>query len=119
MKLLKLISLLFVFNVTMLQANEADVIDVKVRKNSDQSYHFDVTIKHKDEGWKHYVNKWEILAPSGKVLATRVLHHPHVNEQPFTRSLFSVKIPKGIKQVTVRAYDSVHHYGGLEQLINL
>ncbi len=119
MKFLKLLSFLLVFTSSTLYANEADVINVKVRLNSDRSYHFDVTIKHNDEGWNHYVNKWDIVSPDGKVIATRVLHHPHVNEQPFTRSLFSVKIPNNIKQVTVRAYDSVHHYGGLEQDVAL
>ena len=72
-----------------------------------------MTVRHKDEGWNHYVNKWEILSPDRKVLATRVLHHPHVNEQPFTRSIYSVKIPKGMKSIIIRAYDSVHHFGGL------
>jgi len=100
-------------------AGEANVIDVKFRLNNDRSYHFDVTVKDQDEGWEHYVNKWEILSPDGTVLATRVLHHPHVNEQPFTRSIYSVKIPKGIKNVTVRAYDSVHHYGGIEYDVSL
>jgi len=100
-------------------SDEADVIDVKIRLNSDKSYHFEVTVKHQDEGWNHYVNKWEVLSPSGKVLAVRVLHHPHVNEQPFTRSLFSVKIPSNIMKVTVRVYDSVHHYGGIEKDVSL
>jgi len=99
-------------------ANEANVIGVKTHLNSDQSYRFDVTIKHNDDGWSHYVNKWEILSPSGKVIATRVLQHPH-EVQPFTRSLYHVKIPKEMTHVRVRAYDSVHHYGGLEQDVNL
>jgi len=40
--------------------------------------------------------------------------HPHENEQPFTRSLSGVVIPEGITEVTLRAKDSVHEYGGLE-----
>lgn len=119
MSFLKILSFMLVLIFSSVQANEADVIKVKVKLNSDRSYHFDVTIKHKDEGWNHYVNKWDIISPSGKVIATRVLHHPHVNEQPFTRSLFSVKIPQGMKHVTIRAYDSVHRYGGIEQDVAL
>jgi hypothetical protein len=69
-------------------------------------------VLHKDEGWKHYANKWDVVAPDDSVLGTRTLYHPHVNEQPFTRSLSGVKIPTGIDRVTIRAHDSVHEYGG-------
>ncbi len=104
---------------TVSLAGEADVIDVSVEKTADSLYDFHVTVLHKDSGWKHYANKWEILDSHGKVLATRTLYHPHVNEQPFTRSLSDVKIPKQIKSVTVRAYDSVHEYGGKEMTVVL
>ncbi|MGI9421981.1 MAG: hypothetical protein ACR2PA_02230 [Hyphomicrobiaceae bacterium] len=88
-------------------AGGADVVGVKVAK-SGNAFRFDVTLKHADTGWKHYANKWEVVDPAGKVLGTRVLYHPHVDEQPFTRSLSGVKIPASVKMVTVRAYDSKH-----------
>lgn len=47
-----------------------------------------------------------------KVIATRVLQHPHDHEQPFMCLLSHVKIPAGLKKVIVRAYDSIHGYGG-------
>ena len=94
-------------------AGEADIINVEVRKSGPQTFSFDVTVKHADTGWKHYANKWDIVTADGKVLGTRVLHHPHVEEQPFTRSLGGVRIPAEIKTVTVRAYDSVHAAGGV------
>jgi hypothetical protein len=78
-----------------------------------------VTVKHQDEGWQHYADAWEIVAPDGQVLATRTLYHPHVNEQPFTRSLSGVVIKPAIKVVTVRAHDSVHAYGGKEIRVKL
>lgn len=93
-------------------AGEADVINVDVKKTDTHTYQFNVTVSHNDEGWEHYANKWEVVAPDGTVIATRILHHPHVNEQPFTRSLSNVTIPEGIKEVTLRAHDSVHAYGG-------
>ena len=93
-------------------AGEADVMDVKVKKNNNNSYDFSVTVFHEDTGWKHYADKWEILGESGKVLGTRVLYHPHVDEQPFTRSLSGTEIPDHVKTVKVRAHDSVHEYGG-------
>ena len=92
-------------------AGGADVVDVKVTKQG-KSFNFDVTLKHADTGWKHYANKWDVVGPDGKVLGTRVLYHPHVNEQPFTRSLSGVKVPSGVSQVTVRGYDSKHGLGG-------
>ena len=93
-------------------AGEADIVDVKTSKNSDNSYSFTVTVLHKDTGWNHYANKWDIIDQQGTVLATRILHHPHVEEQPFSRSLSGVTIPANIKTVTVRGHDSVHEYGG-------
>ena len=93
-------------------AGEADVVSVKVRMTGKDTFSFDVTVRHADEGWKHYADKWDVVAPDGTILGTRTLYHPHVSEQPFTRSLSGVKIPGSIQQVTVRAHDSVHGYGG-------
>jgi hypothetical protein len=92
---------------------------VKVRVQCTHVCTFSVTLKHADTGWDHYADKWEVLAPDGTVIGTRVLYHPHVNEQPFTRSLSGVKIPEGINEVTVRGKDSVHGFGGIEKQVKL
>ena len=55
----------------------------------------------------------------GVVLATRVLAHPHVDEQPFTRGLSGVSIPHGLSQVTIVGHDSVHGHGGMEMTVDL
>ena len=55
----------------------------------------------------------------GMVLANRVLLHPHVGEQPFTRSLAGVRLPDGLRRVAIRAHDSVHGYGGVEMTVDL
>ncbi|MCK4675301.1 MAG: hypothetical protein KAT61_05260 [Gammaproteobacteria bacterium] len=112
MKHVSRFSLLFFSTIVFANvlANEADVLDVKTRCYEECTFY--VTVKHQDKGWDHYANKWEVLTPDGKVIATRVLQHPHVREQPFMRSLSHVKIPAGMKKVIVRAYDSVHGYGG-------
>jgi len=102
---------LFVLPLTV-TAGEADVLKVKIKKSHQDTYTFNVTVLHEDSGWDHYANKWEVLTLDGKVLAERILLHPHVNEQPFTRSLSGVKIPQDIKSVKVRAHDLVHEYGG-------
>jgi len=87
-------------------------VDVEIRMTGQKTYSFDVTVRHADDGWNHYADKWDVTAPDGTVLGTRTLYHPHVDEQPFTRSLSGVKIPDTIKEVTVRAHDSEHGYGG-------
>ena len=102
-----------------LAAGEADVVNVQVRKSGNSTYSFSVTVRHQDTGWKHYCNKWDVVGSDGKLYGTRVLHHPHENEQPFTRSMSGVKIPQHIKSVTIRAHDLVHKYGGKVMTVNL
>lgn len=51
-----------------------------------------------------------MVGPDGEVLATRVLHHPHTNEQPFTRSFGGVEIAAGIARVELRARDGDRHH---------
>ena len=82
------------------------VTDVRA-SGSDGVWRFDVTLTHPDTGWDHYADGWQILAPDGSVLGTRELAHPHVNEQPFTRSLSGVRIPEGVSEVGIQASDSV------------
>lgn len=100
------------------KASEADVVGVKAVQAAN-GWRFDVTVLHDDTGWDHYADKWEIVDENGNVLGVRVLAHPHENEQPFTRSLTGVKIPDTVKQVTVRAFDSVHKDGGKEMTVLL
>ncbi len=98
-------------------AGPADVIRVSFERNGD-SLAFAVTIRHADEGWDHYADRFEIVALDGTVLAIRELTHPHVEEQPFTRSIGGVRIPPGIGgEVVVRAHDSVHGFTGQEFVV--
>lgn len=112
MKYFYYIAAFFVIWVNAALAGEADVLKVEIEHSGANAYQFHVTVRHDDKGWDHYVNKWEVVAPDGSVVATRILHHPHVDEQPFTRSLGRVTISEGIGAVTIRAHDSVHAYGG-------
>lgn len=52
-----------------------------------------VTLAHPDTGWDHYADGWRIETENGKVVGTRELLHPHVEEQPFTRSLTVHDLP--------------------------
>jgi hypothetical protein len=100
-------------------AGEADVVDVQLSRGGDGTWRFDVTVRHADTGWDHYADAFEVVAPDGTVLGKRTLLHPHVDEQPFTRSLAGVAIPAGIAEVTVRAHDKVDGYGGAEIMVTL
>jgi hypothetical protein len=100
-------------------AGEADVVGARAEKSGAGTWRFSVTVRHADTGWDHYADAWDVLAPDGTVLGTRELLHPHETEQPFTRSLSGVKIPAGIKEVRIRARDSVHEYGGKEFKVKL
>lgn len=89
-------------------ADEVEITDVSVRQTAPDTYYFSVTLKHADTGWDHYANRWEVVGKDGTLFGTRVLHHPHVNEQPFTRSLSNVTIPSEVSEVLIRANDSQH-----------
>ena len=75
------------------------------------TWRFDVTVLHADTGWEHYADGWGIYTIDGTELGYRVLAHPHVNEQPFTRSLGGVVIPADITELILRPHDLVHGDG--------
>ncbi len=76
-------------------------------------WRFDVTLSHGDTGWDDYADGWRVLDMDGTELGMRTLHHPHVDEQPFTRSLSGVQIPDGTSQVQIEARDSVGGWSGM------
>lgn len=92
-------------------AGEVDVVDVTIESLGDGKFRINATLAHDDTGWDHYADRWDVLDESGEVIGVRELAHPHVNEQPFTRSV-SISIPESVKTITVRANDSVHETGG-------
>lgn len=116
-KTLKLLSLIKVFAITFIAysaafADEVDVEHVEIASLGQGDFRVDVTLRHDDTGWEHYANQWNVLDETGAIIGTRVLHHPHVNEQPFTRSL-TLKIPKSVNIITIQAHDLVHKTGGI------
>lgn len=94
----------------------ADVIEVDVSATGD-TYTFSVTVASADTGWDKYADAWEVRSPDGEVLGVRELAHPHVHEQPFTRSLSGVSIPEDLDEVVVAARDSVEGFCGIEQTV--
>jgi hypothetical protein len=104
----------------------ANVTYVKAVQAADGAWTFHVTVSHPDTGWEDYADGWDVLTPDGTVLKpdpestfTRLLLHPHENEQPFTRSQSGIAIPGGVTQVRVRAHDLVDGYGGREVVVDL
>ncbi|MEL6915195.1 MAG: hypothetical protein AAFP13_11920 [Pseudomonadota bacterium] len=75
-----------------------------------EGWRFSVTVAHGDTGWDDYADGWEVRLPDGTVLGTRVLLHPHVTEQPFTRS-HVVDVPAGVAQVELFVSESVGGWG--------
>lgn len=69
-----------------------------------------VTLSHGDTGWDHYADGWQVMTPDGTEIGYRTLHHPHVDEQPFTRSL-QITVPERARALHIRPHDSVHGWG--------
>ncbi|NQZ33366.1 MAG: hypothetical protein HRU06_19020 [Oceanospirillaceae bacterium] len=100
-------------------ASEVYIKDVKIAKNAKGLYSFNVTLLHADKSWDHYANVWQIETLSGTLLGKRVLLHPHINEQPFTRSINNIKIPKGVTTVVIRAGCTLDGINSKKYLIRL
>lgn len=79
----------------------------------------ETTLRHDDRDWDHYADAWRVVTASGKILGTRTLYHPHVDEQPFTRSLRDISIPTGTKIVFIEAHDKVHGWSDKRVKIDL
>jgi len=101
------------------QAFSGEVRIVEVSVECPNSCTFSVTLEHADQGWGHYANQWDVVTLDGKLLKSRVLHHPHEHEQPFTRSLSGVFIPAGESKVKIRARDTKHGYSEQEFIVDL
>lgn len=119
--MIKQIFFAMVVNILLISSTMANQVEiVKVRmESSGGSWTFNVTLLHKDKGWNHYADGWRVVDVKGKELGHRKLWHPHDNEQPFTRSLSSVSIPKGAKIIYVEAHDKVHGWSKQRVKIDL
>ncbi|MHA6267276.1 hypothetical protein [uncultured Aliiroseovarius sp.] len=87
-------------------AHEA-VIEGATATKSGTGWSVSVTLSHAEVGWEDYADGWRVETDAGDILGTRVLHHPHVDEQPFTRSLSGVAVPDGVQTLWLRARTSV------------
>ncbi len=108
LKAVSLIGLLFLPNAAF--ADEPVIENVTATQRG-SSWSFSVTLSHPDTGWDHYADGWEVLDQNGTRLGFRELLHPHVNEQPFTRSLGGVTLPETLDTVYIRARDNIDGWG--------
>ena len=99
-------------------ANDVEIVEATARQ-SGSTWTFSVTLKHEDTGWDHYADLWQVFTPDGTLLGERVLLHPHVEEQPFTRSLSGVEVPEDLSEVVIKARDSVHGVASQEYRLKL
>jgi hypothetical protein len=101
--------LLLVFTALMAVPALADPAQVEAvtLTQSAGAWTVSVTISHGDTGWDDYADGWRVETPGGEILGTRVLHHPHVEEQPFTRSLGGLSLPDDVTEVVVRTRTNV------------
>ena len=98
-------------------AGQVEIVHARFDKAGD-GWLVEVTLRHQDTGWDHYADGWQVVDGAGQVLGHRTLFHPHVDEQPFTRSLM-VRIPEGVHQVFVEAHDKVHGWSPQRLAVDL
>jgi hypothetical protein len=99
-------------------AGEVSVLATEFRASPPGGWQVSTTLEHADTGWEHYADAWRVVSADGSVLGTRVLYHPHVDEQPFTRSL-AVTTPADVRVVFVEARDLVHGWSSRRLRVNL
>ncbi len=87
-------------------ADPAQVTDISATSTSN-GWRFDVTLAHGDTGLDDYADGWRVELADGTIIGDRPLGHPHVEEQPFTRSTSGVTTPDGTAQVFIRTRTNV------------
>jgi hypothetical protein len=89
-----------------------DVVSARVQTRVADIFDFDVTVSSPYDTPKRYADAFRVMGKDGVVFGERKLLHDHGDEQPFTRDLYGVNIPTGIRAVVVQARDQQYGYGG-------
>ena len=89
-----------------------NVISAKVRHDGGDIFNFDITVSSPYDTPQRYADAFRVMDKNGQVFGERKLVHDHEDEQPFTRDLYGVTIPKGVRMVIVQARDQKYGYGG-------
>lgn len=96
-----------------------DVVAAKVRPSGIDTFNFDVTISSPYDTPQRYADAFRVLGNDGTVYGERKLLHDHASEQPFTRDLYGVKIPRAVRVVVIQARDQRFGYGGKTVQVSL
>jgi len=96
-----------------------EVLAAEFRQTAVGVFTVSTTVRSVDIEGVSYADAWEVRDLAGNVLGTRVLTHPHANEQPFTRSLSDVSIPQTVTDVVVDARDSARGFCGISMTVEV
>lgn len=111
-------ALLFLLLPGTALADDAVIENVEARA-SGGTWSFSVTLSHGDTGWDDYADGWRVVSADGTELGLRTLFHPHVEEQPFTRSLSGVEIPAEMDEVYIEARTNTDGWGAVRYPVSL
>lgn len=89
-----------------------DVITAQVQLRGPETFDFDVTVSSPYDTPQRYADAIRVMGQDGVVYGERKLLHDHADEQPFTRDVYDVKIPRGVRVVVVQGRDRQFGYGG-------
>jgi len=89
-----------------------DVLAARVRASGADTFNFDVTVSSPYDSPQRYADAFRVMGADGSVYGERKLLHDHAGEQPFTRDLYGVTVPRGVSMVTIQARDLRFGYGG-------
>lgn len=89
-----------------------DVLAAKVRPGGTDTFDFDVTVSSPYDTPQRYADAFRVMGRDGVVYGERILLHDHAGEQPFTRDLYGVNIPRAVRVVVIQARDQRFGYGG-------
>ena len=89
-----------------------DIVAAKVRSGGNGTFDFDVTVSSPYDTPQRYADGFRVMGKDGEVYGERTLFHDHATEQPFTRDLYGVKIPREIRKVVIQGRDQRFGYGG-------
>jgi hypothetical protein len=94
------------------QQKYPDVAGAQVTPRGGDRFDFDVTVSSPYDTPQRYADAFRVVGAKGEVYGERKLLHDHAGEQPFTRDLYGIAIPAGVRSVVVEARDQRHGYGG-------
>ena len=89
-----------------------DVVKVQLQATGGRRYRVTVTVSSPYDTPQRYADGWRVLDERKRQLGFRSIVHDHRDEQPFTRSLDGVLIPRSVKFVEIQARDQRYGWGG-------